>query len=304
MPPAETPSPDNRTAPAASTPAAAVEVCGRTRLIGIVGSPVHQVRSPQLLTRQFVEAGHNTLCIPFAVGVPHLEAFFRGIRNVGNLDGLLVTIPHKRSAAALVDSLGGAARRLGAINIARPEADGTWSGAAFDGVGCVLALRWADAAPMGKHVLLIGAGGAGGAIGLAVAEAGAARLTITDRDGAAAGRLASLIAAVTPDCDVAACDPAEREPFDIIVNATPLGMRPDDPLPVATAMLAPGIAVVDLVTAPTTTPLCKLAASRGCRVVTGQEMHDGQSVYAARYLGLAYWPSDRPRLPLEPAIAP
>ena len=157
---------------------------------------------------------------------------------------------------------------------------------------------------MGKHVLLIGAGGAGGAIGLAVAEAGAARLTITDRDGAAAERLASLIATVAPDCDVAACEPAEREPFDIIVNATPLGMRSDDPLPVAPVMLPPGIAVVDLVTAATTTPLCALAASRGCPVVTGQDMHDGQSVYAARYLGLTYWPSGRPPLPIESALAP
>ena len=279
-------------------------VSGKTRLIGIVGSPVDQVRSPQLLTRLFAEAGHNTVCIAFAVGAPHLEAFFRGIRNVGNLDGLLVTMPHKRSAAALVDSLVGVARRLGAINIARPESDGTWSGAMFDGVGCVLALRWADAAPMGKHVLLVGAGGAGGAIGLAVAQAGAMRLTITDTDGAAAQRLANLVAMAAPDCDVAACEPAERAPFDIIVNATPLGMRSDDPLPVAPAMLAPGIAVVDLVTAPAATPLCALAASRGCRVVTGQEMHDGQSVYAARYLGLNYWPSSRPRLPLEPAIAP
>jgi shikimate dehydrogenase len=273
-------------------------------LIGIVGSPVDQVRSPQLLTRLFAEAGRNTVCIAFAVGAPHLEAFFRGIRNVGNLDGLLVTMPHKRSAAALVDSLVGVARRLGAINIARPEADGTWSGAMFDGVGCVLALRWVDAAPMGRHVLLVGAGGAGGAIGLAVAQAGATRLTITDTDDAAAQRLANLVAMAAPDCDVAACEPVERAPLDIIVNATPLGMRSDDPLPVAAAMLAPGVAVVDLVNAPAVTPLCTLAASRGCRVVTGQEMHDGQCVYAARYLGLDYWPSNRPRLPLEPAIAP
>lgn len=273
-------------------------------MIGIVGDPVHQVRSPQLFTQEFVKSGRDAVCIPFAVAPQHLQVFFGGVQNVGNLDGLLFTVPHKRNAAMLVDRLVGAAQRLGAINVARREGDDSWSGAMFDGVGCVLALRWADAAPNGKHVLLIGAGGAGGAIGLAIAEAGAARLTITDIDAAASERLADLIARVVPPCEVAVCDLGGAPSFDIIVNASPVGMISVDPLPIPPSMLRSGMAVVDLVTAPAPTPFCKIAASSGCRVITGVDMHDGQSVYAARYLGLEYWPSHRPRLPIEPALAP
>ena len=161
-----------------------------------------------------------------------------------------------------------------------------------DGLGCVLGMQWEGNHPANKSVLLIGAGGAGRAIAFAVASAGARTLTIFDVDERRADDLAKSVAAAT-GCrtQFGAPDPHGCE---IVINATALGMNPDDALPVDPDRLEPGSIVVDIINAPDPTRLCRAARARGCRTQGGRPMHEGQAVHAFRFLGFDYLPEGRP----------
>jgi shikimate dehydrogenase len=276
------------------------DVTGRTRVLVLIGDPIHAAKSPQLFNPLFVTQGRDAICIPMQVPADGLDAFVAGIRRVANLDGLLVTMPHKTRMVELVDELHPSARAVGAVNVVR-NAHGRWTGAMFDGWGCVLGMRWEGHDPRGRRVFLVGAGGAGSAIAFAVAEAGALALTIFDVDEARGQALANAVGALVPACETrfGNLDPTGH---DIIINATPLGMRAGDALPVDPMLLPAGSTVVDVITQPDPTPLCQAALSRGCRVQGGRAMHEGQAVYAARFLGLDYWPLGRPRIDLPASL--
>lgn len=267
-------------------------ITGKTRLYGLVGDPLTSAKSPQLLNRLFAEQRVDAACIPFCVKAENLSAFVSGARVMGNLSGMLVTMPHKQRMLDFVDELDPTARQIGALNVVRCEADGRWIGAIFDGVGCVLGMHWEGNHPANKSVLLIGAGGAGSAIAFAVASAGASRLTIFDLDGDRAGDLAASVATET-SCDVRS-GPPDPQSFDVVINASPLGMKVHDAMPVDPARLAPGAIVVDIINASEPTPLLRAARARGCRTQDGGPMHQGQAVYALKYLGFEYRPDGRP----------
>src|ERR1044072_3701463 len=191
---------------------------GTTRLYGLVGDPLTTAKSPELLNRLFIEQRADAVCIPFLVRDNDLPAFVTGARALGNLSGVLVTMPHKQRMLAFVDELHPTARQVGALNVVRCDKDGRWVGAIFDGLGCVLGMQWEGNHPANKSVLLVGAGGAGRAIAFAVASAGARTLGIFDVDERRAGDLASAVAAATRcSTDVGAPDPHGCE---IVVNAT------------------------------------------------------------------------------------
>ncbi len=136
-------------------------VDGATRLYGIVGDPITQVRSPEVITAGFRAAGQNALMVPIHVLPDGFEATMRGLMSVANLDGLVITVPYKARAAALVDRLHATGERVGAINAMRREPDGAWSGDMFDGTGLVSGLRGHGFDFAGARVKMLGAGGAG-----------------------------------------------------------------------------------------------------------------------------------------------
>ncbi|MGF6933985.1 shikimate dehydrogenase [Paraburkholderia sp. UCT70] len=267
-------------------------ITGRTRLYGLVGDPLTAARSPQLLNQLFIEQRADAVCIPFGVKAEDLSAFVAGARAIGNLSGMLVTMPHKQRMLAFVDELHPTARQVGALNVIRCEEDGRWVGAIFDGLGCVLGMQWEGNHPANKSVLLVGAGGAGRAIAFAVASAGARTLTISDVDGHRAGDLAKSVAAET-GC-ITHAGPPDPHGFEIVINATPLGMNRNDAIPVNPERLAPGTIVVDIINAPEPTPLRRAAQARGCRTQDGGPMHEGQALHALRFLGFDYRPAGRP----------
>jgi shikimate dehydrogenase len=252
-----------------------LEVAGSTRLLGIIGDPIDQVRSPSLFNQLFMESHKNAICVPFHVPAKQL------------------TVPHKREMTALVEHLDETSRQVGAVNVARREPDGTWTGAIFDGWGCVLGLLWDGYDPAGQRVLLIGAGGAGSAIAFALAKAGARRISIFDVDLSLSTAVADAMRQAVPGCEtrLSPPDPADH---DIVINASPVGMQRDDPLPIDPDQLRPGSVVVDIITKPDPTRLCEAALARGCHVQGGQAMHEGQAVYASRFFGLSFWPPGRP----------
>lgn len=254
---------------------APLKVDGATRLYGIVGDPIVQVRSPEVYCAQFAAAGMNAVLVPLHVRVDDFEAVMPQLVKLHNLDGLLITSPFKNRALSLARRVGPAAACIGAINALRREADGSWSGDMFDGEGFVRGLLAKGERVEGRRVLLFGAGGAAGAIACALAAAGVATLRIVDPDRVQCERLVAAAATAFPRCDIAAATVA-REGFDMVVNASPVGMKPGDGLPGDIGRLTPETLVGDVVLSKEPTAILRAAVAAGCRWVDGHDMHSGQ----------------------------
>jgi shikimate dehydrogenase len=272
-------------------------VSGSTRLFCIIGDPVASVRSPQFFNALFAEWGIDAVFVAMHVQPAGLAHAIAGLRAIANLDGIVITMPHKQPALALVDEALPTARRVGAINTIRRDPGGRLVGDMFDGKGCLLGMLWNGVDPHGQRALIVGAGGAGSAIAFALAERGAAAITIADSDTNRAAELAGRVVGVFPACAARRGNP-EPPGHDIVVNATPMGMQQTDALPIDPALLDPQMVVVDVVTNPDPTALVTAALARGCRAYSGRHMHEGQAVYAARFLGIPFMPKDRPEIAL------
>lgn len=256
------------------------------RLFGIIGDPVDVVRSPDFYNAEFVRLGLDAVFLPLAVAAEDLAMAWRGLTRIRNLDGLVVTMPHKRAVVPLLDLLGPTARLTDTVNTARRLPDGRWEGEMFDGEGFAAGLRAEGHEPSGRTVLLVGAGGAGRAIAFALAGAGVLALDVSDADAGRAASLATEIAGAFPACTTRAVGPVPG-PHALVVNATPMGLRPEDPLPFDPDRLAGGTVVADVIPNPEITPLLAAARARGCPIVTGRAMFEGQLALAMVFLGLA-----------------
>lgn len=250
-------------------------VSGRTRLFGIVGHPIEQVRSPEMFTAEFRRRSLDAILIPLHVLPDDFDILLPQLLRLRNLDGVIFTIPYKLRACALADRLGEQARIVGAINALGRNAAGGWRGDIFDGIGCVEAFRRRGIALSGKRLLLLGAGGAGSAIAAAMASERPGSLRIYDVDAARAQALAAKIARAFPAAAVGAGAP-QLEGIDVLLNATPTGMLDDARLPIDIAMLPRDMVVFDAIVKPETTPLLALAERCGCATVRGREMMRGQ----------------------------
>lgn len=188
-----------------------------------------------------------------------------------NVYGLVVTVPHKAELASLIEHPVGRGRRLAAVNIARREPDGSWSGDHLDGVGFVTSLNQRGWDVANKHVFLSGCGGAGAAIADALADASVASLCLYDADPVRTASLTSILLRDYPGLLISH-GIRESQDFDLLVNATPLGMREDDPLPIPQTMLRPGRMVADIIMAPARTRLLDRAERLGCAIHFGEAM--------------------------------
>ncbi|HMK67045.1 MAG TPA: shikimate dehydrogenase [Stellaceae bacterium] len=248
-------------------------VDGATRLLPILGDPIRQVRSPEVLSALFRANGVNAVCVPVHVLPPDLPAAVAGLRVVRNAMGFIATIPHKQAVIPLLDGLTPRSRRVGSANVVRREADGSLTGDIVDGVGFVKGLTRNGQQIAGRRALVVGSGGVGSAIAFAVAEAGATSVHVADILAARAVDLSRrLEAAGTPS----GVSPAVAEGFDLIVNASPLGMKAEDPIPIDCAGLSATAIVCDVVVHPQITPLLAAARKRGCHVQPGTVMMDYQ----------------------------
>ncbi|MHA1159112.1 MAG: shikimate dehydrogenase family protein [Alphaproteobacteria bacterium] len=233
------------------------------------------VRVPELYNAKFQERGFNVAVVPVQIRnteLPHLIEMARAWRN---LVGIGVTIPHKEIMVGLVDELTSTASLCGATNVVRRDEDGRLVGTQMDGPGFVLSLRKAGIEPANRRALIIGAGGTAKAIACELAAQGPATLTITNRTVARAEALAERVSTAFPNCHVDASSAASGE-FDLIVNATSLGMKDTDPLPVDPALLSSTVVVADVVMSPAETNLLREARRRGCQTHPGLLMLEAQ----------------------------
>ncbi len=248
-------------------------ISGKTRLFAIVGHPIEQVKSPEMITAEMTGRGHDAILFPLHVLPDAFDAVLPQVMRIHNLDGLVFTIPYKARACALADLLLPQARTIGAINALARGRDGRWRGEIFDGLGCVEAFRRRGIAFRGKRVQLLGAGGAGSAIAAAVAAEGPASLAIHDVDGA---RAAAIAATLARNGAAASAGAPSLDGIDILINASPVGMLDDARLPIAIERLPQALIVFDAIVKPERTPLLKLAERDGCIAFGGREMMRGQ----------------------------
>ena len=253
----------------------AVKITGPTRLYAIVGDPIAQVRSPQTFTERFAAEGIDAVLVPIQIPPDRFDEVVPALMALGNLDGLLVTVPFKARILKFANRLGTVAACIGALNALRREADGTWTGDMFDGAGFVQGAERKGERLRGRRALLFGAGGAGSAIACGLVGAAVESLRIIDLQQDRVEALVSALRKAFPDCDVAATK-ARPPDVDMIVNASPVGMRPGDGLPGDIGALSAGTLIGDVVVSESPTPMIQHAQRHGCNWVNGREMHLGQ----------------------------
>jgi len=250
-------------------------ISGATRLFAIIADPIAQVRTPQAMNAYFQAAGADAIMVPIHVPATDLAIVMAGLRSTRNFGGMVVTVPHKAAVVGYCDELGPAARAVGAANTVRRTAEGALVGDMFDGAGFLGGLRAQGHDPAGARVLLLGAGGAAAAIAVALAGAGVQELVIANRTRAKAEAIAVRVRAAHPDARVRVAD-ADPAGYGLVVNATSLGLRMSDPLPIDAERLDPGTIVAEVVMKPERTPLLARAQQRGCVIHYGRHMLEAQ----------------------------
>ena len=261
-------------------------ISGRTRLYGLFADPVEHLQTPAVLNELLNRRGVDAVFVPLHVAPEHLAAAVSGMRHLRNFAGFGVSIPHKAEAAGLCDELLPNAGACGVVNTVRIDLDGRLIGESFDGVGMVKAIKRQRVLDADTRVLQIGAGGVGRAIAVAMALAGVGYLAIANRTRSKADDLAHTVRRAAPACVAesgSAFDPAD---FDIVVNATSLGLNGQGPMPIEVSRVSGTALVAEVVMVPEVTPMLHAALERGLGVVNGREMLIQQVETIADFLGM------------------
>src|SRR5687768_10538564 len=259
-------------------------ISGKTGLLALVGQPVGHSLSPAMHNAAFVAEGLDFVYVCLDVDPDELPAAVRGLEAL-KFRGFNVTMPHKRAMIQLVDELDEGARISGAVNTVVIEASKT-RGYNTDGGGMVMACAEGGIGLSGKNVLLLGSGGTAAAIAVAFYEAGISELHIANRSIEHATRLRDKLNRI--GMKKLSVHPLEAPELrlpdaDVVVNATPLGMKVDDPMPLPPEYVRKDRALCDVVYLPgEETPLVRLARERGARVVAGGRMLLYQGVLAQK----------------------
>lgn len=258
-----------------------------TKIVAIIGSPIVQVKMPEMLNAALAERDLDVMMIPLDMGRDGIDAFVTVLRNWKNLLGCVVTVPYKQAFMPYMDEVSERSRRLQAVNVIRRNPNGSLAGDMVDGQGFVSALLHNGFDIRGRRAAVIGAGGAGSAIADALCAAGAKTLAITDIDNARLDRVEAMLTATRGQTHINRHIGALGD-YDLVVNATPSGMNGDLSLPLpeeAMQKLRPETFVADVVTVPAITPFLATAKARGCRIQTGADMARTQVEIIGSFVG-------------------
>ncbi|MFU8926133.1 shikimate dehydrogenase family protein [Acinetobacter puyangensis] len=246
-----------------------IQLDGSTRLYFVVGHPIKQVKSPEGVTQELINKGLNAIVSPADVHPDNFSDFIKTTGNMLNTDGLIITVPHKISALNCCDQVTERASFIGAVNTIRRCAQG-WEGDMLDGKGMVQAILAQGIILKNKKVLLAGAGGAGKAIAYELLLSGVSELAIFELDGQRQQQLVEQLSQLGK-AKVFAHD-NDPTGFDVLVNATPMGMNGDPSAAFQLNQITTQMAVADVVTSPENTPFICHALTQGCTVVKGTDM--------------------------------
>jgi shikimate dehydrogenase len=246
-------------------------ISGTTTLIAHVGYPTHSFKSPLIYNPWFEKNGIDALVVPMGVKAEEYPEFFKYLFKMTNIRGALITMPHKVTTVRLVDEVTPTVQIAGAANAVLLREDGTLLGDQFDGAGFVRGVERKGFPLAGKRALVVGNGGVGSAIAASIAGAGVAALGLFDPYKEASEALAARIDEHYPEIrlDTGSSDP---DGYDIVVNATPLGMNDGDPLPMDVDRISPDTFVGEVVMKQQITPFLQAAKDKGCRIQVGTDM--------------------------------
>lgn len=247
-----------------------MKITGKTKVVGIIGLPVSHTLSPLMHNSLFSFLDMDWVYLPFEVRQEALQKAIFGLSALGSI-GCNVTIPHKIEVMKYLTHIDEKAKRIGAVNTILFK-EGEIFGFNTDGDGFTSSLKDAGFILKDKNVLLLGAGGAARAIAISLQDMGIKRLSIFDKERQKAEDLAGSIDNVDAIC----LDKVETlKDIDLLVNATPCGMKDNDPLPCDISLLHPEILVYDIIYKKTS--LLKEAEKRGAKIMDGMEMliHQG-----------------------------
>lgn len=247
-----------------------MRIDGQTRVIAHLGYPTHSFKAPLIYNPYFEAAGINALVVPMACKAESFPRVLKDLFELENVIGALVTMPHKVSVVALLDEASTAVKVSGACNAVK-RAGGRLVGDQFDGDGFVRGAQRKGMRLEGARCLIVGCGGVGRSIAASLAQARVSEIALFDVSEHAAADLAQRLRRHFPAMNVIleANDPSG---FDLVVNATPLGMNEDDAMPVDVSRLEARTFVGDVVMRQQVTPFLAAAQARGCGVQVGTDM--------------------------------
>ncbi|HEA47312.1 MAG TPA: shikimate dehydrogenase, partial [bacterium] len=252
-----------------------MKINGETRIVGLIGYPIGHTLSPAMHNRAFEYLDLNYVYLPFPVKESNLKEALRALPALGMV-GVNVTLPYKERVLEYLDEVSEEVELTHAVNTILVK-DSRLIGYNTDGKGFVTSLRkGVEIDPRGKKVVIIGAGGAGRAVSIGLAKEGVEKITLTDIIFNKAQDIASHITKNVPKVEVAAVRKEglgkEVREADVLINATPLGMKPEDPLPIDSKLLHPNLLIYDLIYNPPKTKLLSEAEGIGAKTLNGVGM--------------------------------
>lgn len=244
---------------------------GTTTLIAHLGYPTEAFKAPMIYNPYFEKAGIDAVVVPMGVKAEDYPEVLKALFRLTNIRGALVTMPHKVTTVDLLDEVTTTVRIAGSCNAILRRPDGTLLGDMFDGAGFVRGVERKGRPVQGTRALVVGSGGVGSAIAASFAAAGVAAIGLFDANPGAAEALGGRLREHYPSLEVTtgSKDPAG---YDIVVNATPLGMKEGDPLPMDVARIDPAAFVGEVVMKQEITPFLRAAQEKGCAVQIGTDM--------------------------------
>jgi len=246
-------------------------ISGKTTLVAHLGYPTEAFKAPMIYNPWFEKAGVDAVVMPMGVKPEDFPDFLPLLFKLSNIRGALVTMPHKVATVELLDEVTPTVRVAGSCNAILRRPDGSLLGDMFDGAGFVRGVERKGRKLAGASALVIGAGGVGCAIAASLAACGVARMGLFDANAASADALGQRLKDNYPQL-VVKTGSADPSGYDVVVNATPLGMNEGDPLPIDMSLLSPTTFVGEVVMKSEYTPFLREAMARGCKVQVGTDM--------------------------------
>lgn len=251
-----------------------MKISGRTKITGLFGYPVEHTLSPAIHNAAFKALGLDYCYVPFLVHPDYLKDAVKAIKAL-NFRGVNVTIPHKEAVIPHLDDIDEEASFIGAVNTIVNE-DGRLKGYNTDGRGFMQSIYECGIPVENRDIVIIGAGGASRAISYYLCQEAKA-LFIYDIDRAKAQKLVEDLKKIRNNTSFLE-DIGSIERFNILINATPLGLKEEDPLPFTTTLLKPDQTVCDLIYKKT--KLLREASKKRCFTLSGLGMLLWQGVFA------------------------
>ena len=244
---------------------------GTTTLIAHIGYPTEAFKAPMIYNPYFEQAGIDAVVVPMGVRAEDYPQVLASLFKLTNVRGALITMPHKVTTLELMDEVSPTAKIAGACNAVLRRSDGSLLGDMFDGAGFVRGIQRKGCQLAGARVLVVGCGGVGCAIAASLAAAGIAAIELFDAHAVSADGLAERLRRHYPALEVGtgSKDPAG---YDLVVNATPMGMNEGDALPMDVSRIAPSTFVGEVVMKQEMTAFLRAVQARGCRFQVGTDM--------------------------------